>query len=65
MEKAWKQADVAAFLQVSEDSIPRMMTSQGLPKPVALIGGGKGERVMKRWLPEEVQEWFRSQKRAA
>ena len=61
----WTITDIAAYLVVSEASADRYRSSAGFPVPIVLPSTGKGERQLKRWIPEKIMAWAESRELAA
>lgn len=64
MNALWTIADVAAYFKVSETQAATIVAAE-FPKPIVLPSRGRGERHIKRWVPDQVIEWAVGQSKAA
>lgn len=56
-EQLWNLQNIAEFFNTSKSTVcSRIVTRPDFPKPVSFPGFGK------RWVPEEVREWAKSQR---
>ena len=59
-DRDWTQADIAARLQVSTDTVRKLLKQPGAPLPLALQTDEDGSIMKARYLKKHVLEWIES-----
>lgn len=57
-DRHWTQADIAARLQISENTVRSMLKLDGAPRPLAAATNEHGQMLKPRYSPERVLNWL-------